>query len=123
MKTIIFFCGLYNIGFAIFHLAFWKIFKWDSDLKKLTFANKAIMQILNVQIFYYFIFVACICFIFPVESLTTKLGNVFLAGNAIFWLIRNIQQFFFLRLNHYKIHILTFIFLLGTMLFAWPFMI
>ena len=120
MKTIIFLCGLYNIGFAIFHLSFWKIFKWNSDLKKLSFVNKAVMQIMNIQIVYYFIFVAFICFSFSTELLTTKFGNIFLVGNSVFWLIRTIQQIIFLRANHFKIHILTFIFIIGTILFAWP---
>ncbi len=120
MIAIIFICGLYNISFAIFHISFWKIFNWDSELKKLSFANKAVMQLLNVQIIYYFIFVAIICFVFPTELITTKCGNFFLGGASIFWLIRTIQQFIFLRANHYKIHFLTFIFLVGTILFALP---
>ncbi|MBI3234671.1 MAG: hypothetical protein HYZ42_11640 [Bacteroidetes bacterium] len=123
MKTLILLCGFYNIGFAIFHISFWKIFHWDSDLKKLSFANKAVMQLLNVQIIYYFLFIAFICFAFPAELLTTKLGNLFLGGTSLFWLIRTIQQFIFLRANHFKIHILTIIFLIGTILFALPILI
>ena len=120
MTTLIYVCGLYSLAFALFHIGFWKMFKWKSELKKLSFANKGIMQILNVQITYYFIFVAFVCFIFPVELLTTKIGNFFLAGTSLFWLIRTIQQFIFLQANNYKIHILTFIFLVGAILFALP---
>ena len=120
METIIIICGFYNIAFALFHVGFWKMFKWDIELKKLSFSNKGIMQILNIQISYYFIMTAIICFVFPAELLTTKLGNWFLIGNSIFWLIRTIQQFVFLRANHFKIHMLTFIFLIGTILFLLP---
>ncbi|MCZ4244840.1 hypothetical protein O0955_12575 [Pedobacter sp. HCMS5-2] len=120
MKTVIFICGLYNIAFALFHFGFWKIFRWDNDLKKLSFANRGIMQILNIQISYYFILTAIICFVFPKELMTTKLGNWFLTGSSIFWLIRTVQQFIFLRANHYKIHVLTVIFLAGAILFALP---
>ena len=120
MNTIILLCGFYNIGFAIFHIAFWKIFHWDSELKKLSFANKGIMQILNVQMIYYWLFAAFACFAFPTELLTTKFGNFFLIGNSIFWLLRTIQQFIFLRANHIAIHILTFIFMIGALLFALP---
>jgi hypothetical protein len=123
MNTIILLCGLYNIGFAIFHIAFWKIFHWDNELKKLSFANKGIMQILNVQMIYYWVFVAIACFAFPTELLTTKFGNFFLIGNSIFWLLRTIQQFIFLRANHIAIHILTFIFMIGALLFALPLLI
>lgn len=120
MKTIIIICGLYNIAFALFHFGFWKMFQWNSELKNLSFANKGIMQILNIQISYYFILTGIICFVFPTELLTTKLGNWFLIGSSIFWLIRTIQQFIFLRANHYKIHILTLIFFVGTILFLLP---
>ena len=120
MKTILLMCGVYNIGFALFHIGFWKIFHWNTELKKISFANKAIMQILNIQIIYYFVFTAVICFVFPTELVTTKFGNWFLAATSLFWLIRTLQQFIFLRANHYKIHLLTFIFLIGTILFSLP---
>lgn len=122
MEALIFICGFYNIAFAIFHIFFWKIFQWNKDLKKLGFSNKAIMQILNVQIIYFFFFAAGICFIFPKEVLTTKFGSYFLLGNSLFWLIRTIQQFIFLRANNYKIHILTIIFIIGAVIFALPFL-
>ena len=120
MDVIIFICGLYNIAFALFHFGFWKLFHWGNELKKLSFANKGIMQILNIQISYYFILTAIICFVFPTELLTTKLGNWILIGSSIFWLIRTLQQFIFLRADNYKIHLLTLIFLIGAILFALP---
>jgi hypothetical protein len=120
METILLMCGFYNIGFALFHFGFWKIFNWKVELKKLSYPNKAIMQILNIQICYYFLFTAIICFAFPSELFTTKFGNWFLIGTSLFWLIRTLQQLIFLRANHYKIHLLTFIFLIGTVLFALP---
>ncbi|MDV4102180.1 hypothetical protein CMT19_14130 [Elizabethkingia anophelis] len=120
MKSIIYICGIYNLLFALFHLGFWKIFRWNKDLNKMSFANKGIMQILNIQIVYYFLFVSLICFIYPNKLLNTQLGRIFLTGNSLFWLIRTIQQFIFLRAKHYIIHILTIIFIFGTILFALP---
>jgi len=119
MKLVIYICGFYCLAFALFHIGFWKIFKWNGDLKKLFFANRGIMQILNVQIIYFFLFVALICIAFPAELLNTELGNVFLLGCSLFWLIRTIQQFIFFKAN-YVIHILTVIFIIGTILFALP---
>jgi hypothetical protein len=52
--------------------------------------------------------------------LNTKLGKVFLLSCSLFWLIRTVQQFIFLKANHYVIHILTIIFIIGTILFALP---
>lgn len=120
MATIIYVCGFYSLAFALFHIGFWKMFNWNSELKNLSFANKGIMQILNVQLTYFCFFVAFICFAFPSELLTTNLGISFLAGTSLFWFIRTVQQFIFLRANNYKIHILTILFLAGAIIFAIP---
>lgn len=120
MTWIIYICGIYNLGFALFHMSFWRKFNWSTDLKKLVFANRGIMQILNVQIIYYFLLIALFCFVFPTELLNTKFGNMLLLSCSLFWLIRTIQQFIFLKANHFIIHILTVIFIIGTILFALP---
>ena len=120
MTVIIYLCGFYSLAFAIFHIGFWKRFDWNKDLKKLLFANRGIMQILNVQMIYFFLFVTFLCIAFPVELQDTKLGNIFLLGCSLFWLIRTIQQFIFLKANSKLIHILTVIFIIGTILFALP---
>ncbi len=120
MDTILFLCGLYNLGFALFHMLFWKLFRWDEDLKKVSFVNSRIMQILNIQIIFYFVFVAVLCFIFPSEIVTTTLGKYFLAGTSLFWLIRTFQQFIFFKTNNLRINILTIIFITGAILFALP---
>lgn len=120
MKTIIIIAGIYNVAFALFHLGFWKMFKWKKDLKQLSFANRGILQILNVQMIYFFVLVAFMCFVFPQELLSTTIGKVFLAGNALFWIIRTIQQFIFFKANHLLIHLLTLVFILGAILFIIP---
>ena len=120
MKTIIFLCGLYSIAFAIFHILFWKLFNWQKELEKLSLANKAIVQILNTRIIYFFIFVAFICFMYPDELLTSNLGKAFLMGVSIFWLGRTIEQFVFFKRKNKYVHMLTIIFIVGTILFALP---
>jgi len=121
MTLVIYLCGFYSLAFAIFHIGFWKQFKWDKDLKKMLFANRGIMQILNIQIIYYFLAVAFLCFVFPSELQDTKLGNAFLLSCSLFWLIRTVQQFiFFFGGKHWLTHVLTVIFIIGTILFALP---
>ena len=120
MKTIIFLCGIYSLGFAIFHIGFWKLFHWEKDLIKLQFANRGIMQILNIQLIFYFLFAACVCLVFSTELLSTQLGKMFLGANVIFWFIRTIQQFIFFNSKSLIINILTVIFIIGTVLFALP---
>ncbi|MGB3079986.1 MAG: hypothetical protein WBB31_12955 [Saprospiraceae bacterium] len=122
-EIMIFLCGVYCIGFAIFHTQFWRIFNWKTDLNNLQPANKAIMQIANVRLIYFFVFAAAICFIFPKELLNTRLGNFFLAGMSLFWLGRTIEQFVFLKIDHPMVHLLTYVFIIGALLFAIPILI
>jgi len=118
--TMIFLCGMYSLGFAVFHTQFWRLFDWKHDLSKLTIANKAIMQIANLRLIYFFLFVAATCFIFPEALATTPLGHFFLIGMSLFWLGRTIEQFIFLKVDHPMVHLLTYLFIIGTILFAIP---
>jgi hypothetical protein len=122
-NILVYLCGVYSIGFAIFHMYFWKLFRWKKDLQHLSHANRAIIQIANLRLIYVFIFVGLICFLFPKELTETNLGRFFLVGNAVFWLGRTIEQFVFLRVNHVIVHILTVLFIVGIVLFTLPLLI
>jgi hypothetical protein len=110
------------VAFALFHIGFWKLFDWKTDLKSLSFANSGVIQILNLRLIYIFFFTAFICFVYPEELLHSKLGNALLIGNSLFWLGRTIEQFIFLRANNFKIHILSLVFIIGAIMFALPFL-
>jgi len=113
-------CGLYSLGFAVFHTQFWRLFDWHNDLAKLTPQNRGITQVLNSRMIYFFLFVSAGCFFFTEELATTTLGHFFLIGMSLFWLGRTIDQFVFLKIDHPMVHLLTYIFILGTILFAIP---
>ncbi len=120
-KTLIIYCcGIYSLALAVFHILFWKIFDWENNLEKLSVANRAIIQILNSRLIYFFLFIAFLCFAYPLELTGTTLGKVILAGISIFWLGRTVEQFIFLKNHNRFIHILTFVFILGTILFMLP---
>jgi len=119
-EILVYLCGVYSIGFAVFHMYFWKLFRWKKDLEGLSQANRAIVQISNLRLIYFFLFVGVLCFVFPNELIETRLGNFFLAGMSLFWLGRTIEQFIFLKINHKMVHILSLIFILGIVLYALP---
>jgi hypothetical protein len=119
-ELIIYCCGLYSLGFAIFHALFWKLFNWKTDLKKMSLVNRAIIQIANTRLIYVFIFVAFVCFFYTKELEASALGHAFLAGIALFWLGRMIEQFIFLKVKSKLVNILTVVFAIGTILFALP---
>ena len=116
----IFICGVHSLFFAIFHIAFWKFFKWKTELKEINLANRAIMQILNLCLIYFFLFVAFISFFFTKELYASNLGKVFLCGISLFWLLRAIEQFIFLSVNKLFIHVLTVLFVAGFIIFLLP---
>jgi hypothetical protein len=112
--------GAHALAFAVFHGFFWRLFDWKNDLRKLSLANRAIMQIANLRLIYFFLMVAFICFFFSGELSDSRLGQVFLLGLSLFWLGRLVEQFIFLRVNHRLAHALSLAFALGTALFALP---
>lgn len=119
-EVLVFMCGVHSFGFALFHLAFWKLFDWPRALQSTNAATRAVTQILNLRLIYVFLGVAALCFLLPQELLGTRLGHVLLAGMSLFWVGRTIEQFVFLRIDHPLVHGLTALFVAGAVLFALP---
>lgn len=120
MNTVIFLCGAHSVVFAIFHIFFWKLFGWKTELPKMTIANRAIIQIFNVLAIFVFLFMALLCFGYKDELTGTSLGRVILGFCAGFWLIRLVLQFIYLRFNTWAIHTLSVLFFVGFLLFLLP---
>lgn len=112
--------GVHSLGFAAFHLAFWRLFGWKRELAQLSTANRAIMQILNLRVIYVFLGMGVIALAFTSDLVDTRLGVVLLCFMAVFWLGRTIEQFVFLRINDWRVHLLTGLFVLGAVLHAVP---
>jgi hypothetical protein len=119
-RIIVLLCGLHSAAFGIFHLLFWRIFRWKADLRGHSDSSRAIIQILNLRIIYVFFAVAALCFAFPSELIGTALGRAVLGGMALFWVGRTIEQFVFLRGGGVFVHALTAAIVLGAVLFAAP---
>lgn len=112
--------GIHSLGFAAFHLAFWRLFGWKRELAQLGTANRAIMQILNLRVIYVFLGMGMIALIFAPDLVDTRLGVVLLGFMAVFWVGRTLEQFVFLRINDWRVHLLTGLFVLGAALHAVP---
>ena len=112
-------CGLHSFAFALFHLAFWKLFNWKRELQKVGLPTRAITQILNLRLIYFFTGIGVLCFAFTQELHSTALGRALLLFMSLFWVGRTIEQFVFLRVNHAGVHALTALFVLGALLFGW----
>jgi len=104
----------FNLAFAIFHLFFWRLFRWQQELSRLNMANRGIMQVLNLCLIYVFASTAALLFLFPIEVAGTELGRFLLAAMTGFWLLRAILQPMFFRLQHPFSKTLFGLFILGT---------
>ncbi len=119
-QTAVILAGLHSLGFAVFHAGFWRMFRWPQSLQQTTLANRAIVQIANVQLIWLFAFVAGACLLFPRELVSTPLGRALLLAMSGFWLVRLVGQWIWLRFNHAGLHLLNVLFAIGAALFAWP---
>ena len=112
--------GIFTVALIIFHLLFWRIFKWPETLKSLNYVNKATMQVLNISISFIFFIIAYISFVHTHELLNTQLGKTLLVLISGLWLFRAVQQVVFYKLKHKASVGLTFYFLIGALLYGLP---
>ncbi|MBI5842302.1 MAG: hypothetical protein HZB19_19625 [Chloroflexi bacterium] len=119
-KFLLTLCGIYNLGFAVFHLFFWRIFKWKEDLASLTHVNRSVMQILNLRLTYMFLVMAYVSFVFQPELTMTKLGQTLLIAFSVFWFMRTVEQVVFFGLKHKVSNGMTVLFFIGGVLHLLP---
>jgi hypothetical protein len=112
--------GFYNLGFAIFHLLFWRLFRWKRDLSSLTFINRSVMQILNLCLTFVFLLMAYISFFNTSELIQTNLGKTLLVGFSLFWFLRMIEQIIFFGIRNLISIALTLVFLFGCVIYLIP---
>jgi hypothetical protein len=110
----------YSVGFAIFHLFFWRIFDWRTELGRLTYINRGIVQILNLCLTFVFVLFAFLALAHRSEMISTSLGRALLAGISAFWFLRTVEQVVFFGLKRPASVSFTVIFLAGAFLYASP---
>lgn len=90
--------GAYHVALGVFHLAFWKLFRWREELPKLSRVNRGVVPVLNVMLSYVFFAVALMQLVHPELWAAGKLGRAALAVGAGFWLLRaGLQPLFWPR--------------------------
>jgi len=97
--------------FAVFHLMFWRLFEWKSELKKISEDNRSIMQVLNLALVFVLLAAAYIAFSHGMELTQTQLGKTLLIVWSLFWLLRAVNQLVFWGINKISLG-LTLIFIL-----------
>ncbi len=113
-------CALHSLLLAAFHACFWRLFDWPRSLAATSLANRAIVQIANLRLIWFFLGVTAACLAFPEEIRGSVPGRAFLGFMVVFWLGRTIEQWLFLRVRHAGVQALTLVFVLGCVLFGVP---
>lgn len=103
----------YHLGFALFHLGFWWLFRWNEALRRLGRVNRGIMQVLNLKLIYVFLIFAGLSWRHGPELLASAPGQVLVAAMAGFWLLRAGEQLLFFPPRHPASIALFVVFLAG----------
>ena len=112
--------GILTAAFAVFHLLFWKLFRWKTDLASLTSLNRATVQILNLCLTFVFVVFAYLSLVHSSELLATELGHSLLFFVAVFWYLRALEQVIFFGLRKPRSILFVMIFLFIGSLYAVP---
>lgn len=115
--------GLFHVAFVIFHLAFWKLFRWDSELAKLTSLNRAVVQVLNLALTVVFVIFAYLSLTGASEMARTELGRSLTLSIAIFWYLRAVLQIAFFGLRRLPSIAFFVVVLAGASLYAWAWIV
>ncbi|MEW8438345.1 MAG: hypothetical protein AB2689_09330 [Candidatus Thiodiazotropha taylori] len=112
--------GIYMVALIVFHVLFWRIFKWPETLMSLNRVNKSTIQVLNISLTFIFAIFAYISFFHTDELLNTQLGNTLLILISLLWLFRAAQQLVFYDPRNKASIGLTVYFLVGAVLYGIP---
>lgn len=119
LETLLTVGGVFHIAFLVFHLMFWKLFKWETQLTKLHPVNKGAMQAMNIILIAIFALFAGLSLGFQEELLNTKLGYILIVSIAVIWLLRTLIQIplFSLKAAASKVFFITT--LLGASIYSY----
>jgi hypothetical protein len=116
--TAAFAAGLFNLGFAVFHLAFWRLFGWPERLAALDRVNRVLPPVMNICLILLFAGLGIAIFGAPHQAAATGLGRSLMGALTVFWLARTILQPLYFGLTHPASMVLFVIFAAGAALHA-----
>ena len=121
-KTILIAGGILNLGWALFHLGFPRIFKWDEALAPLDQIQAGIMRIMNLCLAFVFFIFAYLSLVHGPMLLEPGLGRILISLIAAFWIFRLILQLVYFKLSHPASAVLAVFFILTALCYAYPFL-
>ena len=112
--------GILHLFFLVFHLFFWRLFKWRKELRSLSAINKAVMPVMNICLMVIFLTNALISFFYQGELLTTSLGSAVLLSVSLFWFTRTVLQLIYFDNKKPISILLTVVFVIMFIIYLIP---
>lgn len=109
--------GIYNLGFAAFHIFFWRLFGWPRTLAPSGALNTAVTQTLNIVLTYVFVAAGGSLLWYWAAGRDAPLLMTLGAG---FWLFRAALQPLLFDMRARASQFIFMIFLLGAAIHAVP---
>ena len=110
--------GLLDIGFAIFHLLFWRLFAWPESLLRTGIVNQAVTQTLNwVLIYVFLVYGASLVWL---ASIQHGAPSPLLAAGTGFWLFRTALQPLLFPMRNWRSLVVSAAFVVTTAFHAAP---
>lgn len=110
--------AVYNLGLGLFHLTFWRLLNWRTELPRLSRTNAAVMQILNLRLTWVFFVVAYIYLFQAGELVSSPLGRTVAWATLLFWVGRSVEQVIFMDMRQRVHQVFLALFLVGVALHA-----
>ena len=74
-KLVLYAAAAMSLLSAVLHISFWKILKWPGSLQELDIINRGVIQILNIVVFYMFLYISAFTIIIARKGNTDLLSR------------------------------------------------
>lgn len=99
-KAVLYGGGVINILLAVFHMFFWSLLDWSTELPKLSALNRGVLQIANVIIIFVILYFAVMSFVMARHERLDVFGRSIIICIAGFYTIRLVLGFPFFGFNY-----------------------
>ena len=80
--------ALFVTALIVFHLMFWRLFRWPADLRSTNYINQRVPQVMNWCLIFIFALFAWLSWFHASELTQSPLGRALLLGMAGLWWFR-----------------------------------
>lgn len=94
--------GVITLAFVLFHALFWRLFDWPGSLAGLSPENRALPQVLNLNLMAALLLFGVLLLGWTEELLSLSSGRALILGIGLCYAARALQQPFFFGLKSWR---------------------